>query len=77
MINEEDELEEISFMNMVRFHRIELNKMLNGTHAAEVFPSRCERVKLVKKGILFYREGSPGKRVTVSQKARTLLQEPI
>jgi len=72
----EQSFEEISFRNIVNFYKPELLRVEGGERASRIFGSRCARVKLLKKNVLVITPCTSGKRLAVSEEAKTVLHTP-
>ena len=67
------QFDEESFRNLVEFYRPELERVNDGTKARDVFETRHERVKLVKKGVLICFPTQQGKQISLSERTKTVL----
>ncbi len=65
------ELEELSFRNLVEYNREELTKIMNGARASDIF-TETHRRGLIKNGVI--RQGSRFKRTVPTPRAVEILE---
>ncbi len=67
--------ESTSYRNMVAFYAPELRRIISGESIVEVFPTRVERRRLLRQGLIRYTGTRGNRRSNVAERALILLEE--
>jgi len=71
----EEQLEDITFRNIIHWRKDELERILDGEKVIDVIPQSNQRRKLYRDGILVSKYKRAGRTITLTPKAKKLLEE--